>query len=57
MEEKEIKRGKGRPSRGIATRRVNVFIESSLYDFVVSHKGDMNVTEYINALIRKEAGL
>lgn len=55
MEEKEIKRGKGRPSRGIATRRVNMFIESELYEFIVSHKGGMTVTEYINNLIRKEA--
>lgn len=56
MEKKE-KRGKGRPSRCFATKRINMFLEDSLYDFAISHKGDMTLTEYISSLIRKEAGL
>ena len=56
MEKKE-KKGKGRPSRSFETKRVNMFLEASLYDFAISHKGDMTLTEYISSLIRKEAGL
>lgn len=48
------KRGRGRPSRSFAARRVNVFIEESLYNYVLSQKGAQTVTEYINNLIRKE---
>ena len=53
----ETKRGKGRPSRSFATKRVNMFLDESLYNFAVSQKGDMTLTEYISSLIRKEAGL
>lgn len=48
------KRGKGRPAKGIATRRMNIFVEQDLYDFVISQKGAMTVTDYVNWLIRKE---
>ena len=54
METKVAKRGKGRPSRSFATRRVNMFLDESLYNFAVSQKGDMTMTEYISNLIRKE---
>lgn len=47
----------GRPSRQVEAKRVNIHIEKSLYDFIISHKGDTTVTEYINNLIRKEAQL
>ncbi len=56
MATKEIKK-KGRPSRQVEVKRVNMHIEKSLYDFIISHKGDTTVTEYINNLIRKEAQL
>lgn len=53
---KETKK-KGRPSRQVEAKRVNIHIEKSLYDFIISHKGDTTVTEFINNLIRKEAQL
>lgn len=51
---KETKK-KGRPSRQVEAKRVNIHIELPLYDFIISHKGDTTVTEFINNLIRKEA--
>lgn len=55
METKTAKRGKGRPTRGFATKRVNMFLDESLYNFAVSQKGGMTLTEYISSLIRKDA--
>lgn len=51
------KRKIGRPARQVEVKRCNIHIEMELYDFIISHKGDMTVTEYINSLIRKTAEL
>lgn len=45
---------RGRPYRNYEVHRVNLHLDKSLYEFILSHKGDLSVTEYINSVIRKE---
>lgn len=45
----------GRPARSTEAVRVNFHLEKSLYDWMMAAKGDRTATEFINAIIRKEA--
>ena len=45
----------GRPARSTEAVRVNFHLEKSLYDWIQMAKGDQTTTEFINAIIRKEA--
>ena len=53
--QKNSTRRVGRPARSTEAVRVNFHLEKSLYDWIQMAKGDQTTTEFINAIIRKEA--
>lgn len=51
------KRRPGRPPKGIEIHAFNFRMESDLYEWVNSQRGDTPLTTWLNNYLRKEAGL
>lgn len=51
------KRGRGRPRKEEPVTYTNVRIETDLYEWLKATKGELSINQYINNIIRKEAGL
>lgn len=54
---KSGKPNKKRKDAGTGTPLKVIKIDAALYDYIISHKGDMSIIQYANQLIRKGAGL
>lgn len=51
------KRGRGRPRKEEPVMTTNIRLEVDLYEWIKATKGDRSINQYINDIIRKEAGL
>lgn len=51
------KPNKRRIDAGTGTPLKVIKIDATLYDYIISHKGDMSIIKFANQLIRKGAGL
>lgn len=51
------KRGRGRPRKEEPVMTTNIRLEIDLYEWIKATKGDRSINQYINDIIRKEAGL
>lgn len=56
MEEKK-KDGRGRPRRKYPTIQIGCRIETAIYDEIKRRYPNVNMTQYINDVLRKELGL
>lgn len=56
MEEKK-KDGRGRPKRKFPTIQIGCRIETAIYDEIKRRYPNVNMTQYINDVLRKELGL
>ena len=52
-----IKRPKGRPKGRRPVHCVNYHCDAEIYDWLCLNRGEKSVTQFINSIIRKEAGL
>jgi len=51
------KRGRGRPRKMEPVTYTNVRIETDLYEWLKATRNGKSINQYINDIIRKEAGL
>lgn len=51
-----IKRGVGRPRKEVPTKTLSMRIEVDLYEWLASNRGKKSINQYLNDIIRKEAG-
>lgn len=57
MATQESKKRVGRPSRSHEAVTMSLRMDSDLYAWIVSEKGDASINQFINDIIRKEAKL
>ena len=51
------KRGRGRPRKEEPVMTTNIRLEVDLYEWIKYNKGEKSINQFINDIIRKEAGL
>lgn len=51
------KRRRGRPAGRKAVHCVNYHCDSDIFEWISENKGDKSITQFINSILRKEAGL
>ena len=51
------KRGRGRPRKVEPVTYTNIRVETDLYEWIKATRGTKSINQYINDIIRKEAGL
>ena len=57
IQDQDKKRGRGRPRKEEPVMTTNIRLEVDLYDWIKATKGAKSINQYINDLIRAEAGL
>ena len=55
--DEQKKRGIGRPAREYPTIQIGFHIELEIYDEIKTRFPGVNMTQYINRVLRKELGL
>ena len=53
----EKKKGRGRPRKAEPVTCTNIRVETDLYEWIKATRGGKSINQYINDIIRKEAGL